>query len=313
MWILPLLTLVFSRLARAVHNYTIDDASLLITYDAPVLERNHTSFDSRLLWDGTITYVAPAPNVSPTISIPFDGTAIYIFVAYPGITQPAPSGFNASIDGAHTGNWAADESALLYHHLVYHTAGLPAAPHTLVMQINPGWELYFDYAIYTSNVDPPVESLSSNSGSTQSGPSSIVSTPPTLDASEPIVLTVDGRPSTVHIGSTLTQPPEISTTTAVSISMVAQTPSGGATSAPLTSLTLSSVVDGTSQGVDRTSGTAGTAAATSSQIASRHQDGRKPSRTPHDQRLPRWRAVRYPRDRGVPHSPPSPALAFAQA
>ncbi|KAJ7024979.1 hypothetical protein C8F04DRAFT_1239397 [Mycena alexandri] len=165
MWILTLFHLAL--LVSAGHNYTIDDASPLITYDAPVLERNHTSFDSHLLWDGTITYVAPASNFSPTISIPFNGTAIYIFVAYPGITQPAPSGFNASIDGAPTGNWAADESALLYHHLVYHTAGLPAAPHTLVMQINPRWELYFDYAIYTSDMDPPSSISTSSTGAAQ--------------------------------------------------------------------------------------------------------------------------------------------------
>ncbi|KAJ7441304.1 hypothetical protein B0H11DRAFT_2204838 [Mycena galericulata] len=150
MWILTLLQ--FAILTRAAQNYTIDDASPLITYDAPVLERNITAFDSRLLWDGTITYVAPSSDSSPTIRIPFNGTTIYIFVAYPGIAQPAPSGFNASIDGAPAGDWAATESALLYHHLVYHTSTLPAAPHILVMQIKPGWELYFDYAVYTSDI-----------------------------------------------------------------------------------------------------------------------------------------------------------------
>ncbi|KAJ7898050.1 hypothetical protein B0H13DRAFT_2521205 [Mycena leptocephala] len=158
MWILTLLHLVL--LTRAIHNYTIDDASPLITYNAPVLERNITAFDSHLLWDGTITYIAPAPVSSPTISIPFNGTAIYIFVAYPGLVEPAPSGFTVLIDGVPSGNWAAKESALLYHHLVYHDATLPDAPHTLVMQIQPGWELYFDYAIYTSNVDPPPASMS---------------------------------------------------------------------------------------------------------------------------------------------------------
>ncbi|KAJ7851264.1 hypothetical protein B0H14DRAFT_830115 [Mycena olivaceomarginata] len=164
MWILTLLHFVL--LTRAIQNYTIDDASPLITYDAPVLERNITAFNSHLLWDGTVTYIAPALASSPTISIPFNGTAIYIFVAYPGRPEPAPSGFIALIDGAPAGNWAADESAQLYHHLVYHTTALPAAPHTLVMQIKPGWELYFDYAIYTSDVDLPPATISMSSTGT---------------------------------------------------------------------------------------------------------------------------------------------------
>ncbi|KAJ7772366.1 hypothetical protein B0H16DRAFT_1685387 [Mycena metata] len=286
MWI-PLLALLLSRLTRAAQNYTIDDASPLITYDAPSLERNHTAFDSRLLWDGTITYVVPAPDFSPTISIPFSGTAIYIFVAYPGIAQPAPSGFNASIDGAPAGNWAAAESALLYRHLVWHTAALPDAPHTLLMQINPGWELYFDYAVYMSNIAPPVEPLPSSSGSTRPSSSSTLSTPPALNVSEPIVLTVDGKASTVDIGSTLTmtQPAEISTTTAVSIliSTLAQTSSGGVVSAPLTSLPLnatSSTVERTSQQVDGTSQSADTAAATSSQITTIIRMAGSPSALP---------------------------------
>ncbi|KAJ6495193.1 hypothetical protein C8R45DRAFT_986317 [Mycena sanguinolenta] len=149
------------------NNYTIDDASPLITYNASALQRNITAFNSHLLWDGTVTYVVPTPNFSSTISIPFDGTAIYIFVAYPGRIEPAPSGFTALIDGVPAGGWDAAESALLYHHLVYHTAALPSAPHTLVMEIQPGWELYFDYAIYTSNTDPP---LPSSTGSTTNKP-----------------------------------------------------------------------------------------------------------------------------------------------
>lgn len=74
MWILTLLHFVL--LTRAIHNYTIDDASPLITYNAPVLERNITAFDSHLLWDGTVTYIAPAPVSSPTISIPFNGASL---------------------------------------------------------------------------------------------------------------------------------------------------------------------------------------------------------------------------------------------
>ncbi|KAJ7856881.1 hypothetical protein B0H13DRAFT_2357208 [Mycena leptocephala] len=113
MWILALLALVLSRLTRAAHNETIDDTSPLITYHDATLQRNITAFDSRLLWDGTVTYIVPIPDSSPTITIPFNGTAIYIFVAYPGRFEPAPSGFTVLIDGVPSGNWAAKESALL--------------------------------------------------------------------------------------------------------------------------------------------------------------------------------------------------------
>jgi hypothetical protein len=74
-----ILTLLhFVLLTRAIQNYTIDDASPLITYDAPVLERNITAFNSHLLWDGTVTYIAPALASSPTISIPFNGASFFL-------------------------------------------------------------------------------------------------------------------------------------------------------------------------------------------------------------------------------------------
>ncbi|KAJ7874875.1 hypothetical protein B0H13DRAFT_2348445 [Mycena leptocephala] len=149
--ILALLALVLSCLARAVHNETIDDASPLITYNDATLQRKITAFDSSLLSDGTVTYIVPIPDSSPTITIPFNGTAIYIFVAYPGRIEPAPSGFTVLIDGVPSGNWAAKESALLYH-LVYHNGALPDASHTLVMQIMSGWEFYFTYAVYTNEL-----------------------------------------------------------------------------------------------------------------------------------------------------------------
>ncbi|KAJ7851265.1 hypothetical protein B0H14DRAFT_265737 [Mycena olivaceomarginata] len=261
MWILALLALVLSRLARAVHNETIDDASALITYKDATLQRNITAFDSRLLWDGTVTYIVPIPDSSPTITIPFTGTAIYIFVAYPGRVEPAPSGFTVLIDGVPSGNWAAKESALLYHHLVYHNSTLPDASHTLVMQIMLGWEFYFDYAVYTSNVDPPVESptsttnSASSSGSTPQSPSTTISTPT-------IVLTVAGDASTIDILSAVTQPAETSTSIAVSISGLTQTLSGPTSTVSASGLTLS----GTSPAVGGTSQAAGAAAATSSNI-----------------------------------------------
>ncbi|KAJ6549736.1 hypothetical protein B0H19DRAFT_1073657 [Mycena capillaripes] len=277
MWILALLALVLSRLARAVHNVTIDDASSLITYKDATLQHNITAFDSRLLWDGTVTYIVPIPDSSPTITIPFTGTAIYIFVAYPGLVEPAPSGFNVLIDGVPSGNWAAKESALLYHHLVYHNSALPDASHTLVMQIMSGWELYFDYAVYTSNVDPPVESptsatnAASSSGTIPQSSSMTISTPP-------IILTVAEDASTIDILSTVTQPAETSTSTAVSISRLTQTLSDGTStvSATASGLTLS----GTPPDVGATSQAAGAATATSSNITTIIRIAGNPSAIP---------------------------------
>ncbi|KAJ7664778.1 hypothetical protein B0H17DRAFT_1143624 [Mycena rosella] len=191
MSIFPLLNLVlYCLFVCATRNITIDDASPLVTYDAPVLQRNITAFDSRLLEDGTITFVAPTPNASPTISISFTGIAIYIFVAYPGYNESAPSGFTAFIDGAEAGGWAAAESALLYRHLVYHSAVLADAPHTLVMQIKPNWELYFDYALYTSTVSDPALSATSGGASAQQitgGTASSSATPITTGTKKPLL------------------------------------------------------------------------------------------------------------------------------
>ncbi|KAJ6453896.1 hypothetical protein C8R47DRAFT_242913 [Mycena vitilis] len=149
---------LFLGLAWAARNVTVDDASPLFVYEAAALERNHTEFTSKLLWDGTVTFIAPT-DTAATVSLNFTGTAIFIYVAYPGVNQSAPSGFTALIDGVNSGNWAAAESALLYHHLVYANTTLSNAPHEFVMQIQPQWELYFDEAIYTSQ-DPDTPSAS---------------------------------------------------------------------------------------------------------------------------------------------------------
>ncbi|KAJ7627786.1 hypothetical protein DFH06DRAFT_727288 [Mycena polygramma] len=169
---------LFFRLAGAAHNVTVDDASPLFVYQAAALERNHTEFTSKLLWDGTVTFIAPT-DTAATISLNFTGTAIFIYVAYPGVNQSAPSGFTALIDGVCSGNWAAAESALLYHHLVYSNTTLSNAPHEFVMQIKPQWELYFDEAIYTSE-DP--DSTSASTPTAASLPQKSASPLPTSNA-----------------------------------------------------------------------------------------------------------------------------------
>lgn len=100
----------------------------------------------------------------------------------------------------------------------------------------------------------------SSSGST------MVSTPSTLNPTDTIVLTVDGRTTTVDVANTVIQPAETSTATAVSISRVTQISLGEVTSAPPTSSATPSHLDTPSQVSDGTSGNVVPVAISSSQI-----------------------------------------------
>ncbi|KAJ7481387.1 hypothetical protein B0H11DRAFT_2023670 [Mycena galericulata] len=157
-----LLISVFSlQVVRSVQiNTIIDDAIPLVTYRAPVLDRNLTGFNSSLLNNGTVTFVPPTQNDSPTIAMNFTGTAVYIFVAYPsGHNESFTSGFIARIDDIPSGGWAVAQTAPLYNRLAYPNTTLANAPHSLVIQIGPEWELYFDYVVYTSGAgESPVPS-----------------------------------------------------------------------------------------------------------------------------------------------------------
>ncbi|KAJ6532641.1 hypothetical protein B0H19DRAFT_1241927 [Mycena capillaripes] len=118
-------------------------------------------FNVHQLNDGTVTFVHPYPNETPTISINFTGTAMYIFVAYPpGKTATVPIGFIALIDDSPAGEWTADQLAPLSNHLAFSTTTLSNGPHTLVLELCVQCSLYFDYAIITSDPDPIATSSS---------------------------------------------------------------------------------------------------------------------------------------------------------
>ncbi|KAJ7750754.1 hypothetical protein B0H14DRAFT_3896887 [Mycena olivaceomarginata] len=163
MWLLlPLpLLFVFRIVSSTQVNHTIDDASPLVTYRA-VIDRNLTGFDPSKLNDGTVTFIAATPHDSPTISMNFTGTAIYVFVAYPaGHNISFNSGFAARIDGVTYGGWEVPNTAPMTNHLAYRNTTMPNGPHNFLMQILPEWELYFDYAVYTSgDPDPSPSSIS---------------------------------------------------------------------------------------------------------------------------------------------------------
>ncbi|KAJ7120055.1 hypothetical protein C8R44DRAFT_787577 [Mycena epipterygia] len=186
MWTLLVLDLLlFCQIVCSVQvNTTIDDASPLVQYRAPPLDRNLTGFDPSRLNNQTITFIPATTNDSPTIAMNFtggvsSGTAIYIFVAYPaGHNESFTSGFVARIDDIPSGGWSVDQTAPLYNHLAYRNTTLSNQPHNLVIQIQPEWELYFDYAVYTSG-DPDPSSPSSSPTSfpaTSKNPSAASST-----------------------------------------------------------------------------------------------------------------------------------------
>jgi hypothetical protein len=157
----------------ALANYTVDDASSLVEYRAALWAHNPnlTAFDITKLNNGTVTFIHPDPNGTPTVAMNFSGgclfyfigdvshlivfpvcagTAIYIFVAYPsGKTNTVPLGFVAFIDDFPSGEWTADQIAPLSNFLAFSNTTLTNKPHTLQLRLHPGASLYFDYAIVT--------------------------------------------------------------------------------------------------------------------------------------------------------------------
>jgi len=160
----PLGLVFFWRLASAAEmNHTLDDINPLVVYDAPVMDRNLTGFFPSELKDGTVTHIAATAQQSATISMNFTGTAVYVFVAYPeGRNDSTPNAFLAQIDGVPSGGWARGNfSDFLTRFLAYQNTTLSNNRHEFVMEIQPGWEVYFDFVVYTSLV-PDSTSISSS-------------------------------------------------------------------------------------------------------------------------------------------------------
>ncbi|KAJ7302305.1 hypothetical protein DFH08DRAFT_75857 [Mycena albidolilacea] len=155
--LLLLSALLYGRLVRAAQrNSTVDDRNPLVKYHATMWSQTtQVGLDGSQLYNATVTFVHPYPNETPTISIDFTGTAVYIFVAYPsGKKSTVPIGFSAWIDDTPAGGWTADQIAPLSNHLAFSTTALSNGPHTLVLELCLQCSLYFDYAIITSDPDP---------------------------------------------------------------------------------------------------------------------------------------------------------------
>ncbi|KAJ6583501.1 hypothetical protein DFH09DRAFT_272974 [Mycena vulgaris] len=180
MWILPLLNAILSSwlVSAAQSNYTIDDASPLVEYDAAFWARDPRGLNTSELNNGSVTFVHPDPNGTPTIAMNFTGTAVYIFVAYPGKAVIAPLGFTALIDDVASGNWSVHQQSPLNNFMAFSNKTLANKPHELRLQLLPGASLYFDYAIVTSDADPNVPSTPSSTSPPSQDTSNTKKKPP---------------------------------------------------------------------------------------------------------------------------------------
>ncbi|KAJ7205246.1 hypothetical protein GGX14DRAFT_645149 [Mycena pura] len=164
------------QLASAAElNHTLDDINPLVVYDAPVLDRNITGFFPSEVKDGTVTHIVAPAQHAATISMNFTGTAVYVFVTYPsgfrGNESTTPNGFLAQIDGVPSGGWARGNSTdYIFGFLAYQNTTLSNNQHDFVMEIQPGWEVYFDFVKYTSFVPDSTSMSSSAAAPTTSNP-----------------------------------------------------------------------------------------------------------------------------------------------
>ncbi|KAF7372866.1 hypothetical protein MSAN_00492700 [Mycena sanguinolenta] len=123
-------------------NFTLDDTSVTITYAPPPLLRctpDVCASDPTVpLHNGTSTTVEGA------ILIPFNGSAVYVYLGITGICM-----FN--LDGMVVGKAIGGNNNNIS--LAYHTNGLPDVPHLLMIYSGqPTGIIQFDYAVFSHNV-----------------------------------------------------------------------------------------------------------------------------------------------------------------
>ncbi|KAJ6501346.1 hypothetical protein DFH09DRAFT_1202694 [Mycena vulgaris] len=178
--VLAALITVYTSLAKAQANRTVDDFSPLITYSpaSNVTHLNTTGFDVTKLYNGTIgvmnVFDGFTENVNMTMQ--FTGTAVWLFIAIPETTE-ATDGFVDSytiyLDG-HTVFFGFDSnlpSDAQYGTLAFSNDTMELGPHTVILSATA--VVYFDYLIFTSNdptpettipsVQPPSSSASATS------------------------------------------------------------------------------------------------------------------------------------------------------
>ncbi|KAJ6548417.1 hypothetical protein B0H19DRAFT_1265254 [Mycena capillaripes] len=178
--VLPAVLTVYTSLAKAQANRTVDDFSPLITYTpaSNVTHLNTTGFDVTKLYNGTIGVMNVFDGFTETVNMTmqFTGTAVWLFLAIPETTE-ATDGFADSytiyLDG-HTVFFGFDDnlpSDAQYGTLAFSNDTMDLGPHTVILSATA--VVYFDYLIFTSNdptpettipsVQPPSSSASATS------------------------------------------------------------------------------------------------------------------------------------------------------
>ncbi|KAJ7759595.1 hypothetical protein B0H16DRAFT_1533853 [Mycena metata] len=155
---LSLLSLaIFCQTVHAAEvKHFIDDFDSVAVYQGATLNRSLAGFAPSEIKDGTVTLVTASGSDPAAISMNFTGNAVYVYVAYPS-DRPAvvPSAFLIQIDGVASGGWTRGNfSDPLTGFLAYENTTLSNSTHNVVIEVRQGWELYFDYVVYTSTSAP---------------------------------------------------------------------------------------------------------------------------------------------------------------
>ena len=122
-----------------------------------------------------------------SVEVTFTGTAVYVYNVVPNTLPGADTQVNISfaIDGETVGTFFHpndSSSIILYNHLVYSHASLSNTPHTLVMSASGDQEslIFFDYLLFTTDVDNPSSSPTSSTAPTTSSLEPSTAHSPTL-------------------------------------------------------------------------------------------------------------------------------------
>ena len=148
----------------------------------PACNIGPSMMDLTLIYNKTwldATYWSPINPATPTVTVRFTGSAVYVFNILPNTVPRTHTSTNISfsIDGEDVGRFARSpdsSTTFLYNQLVYHNTILDHGPHTLVMTPADGTLILFDYLIYTTQTNDTTPASTSNNTSQSS--SSVVPT-----------------------------------------------------------------------------------------------------------------------------------------
>lgn len=132
-----------------------------------------SELDTSQIFDQSWHHGSYLLNNPISVQVTFPGTAVYVYNVVPNTIPGANTFMNISfaIDGETVGQFlhVPDSiSEIMYNHLVYANTTLSDSPHTLVMSASGSNEsfIFFDYLLYTTEVDGPAIPASPTSSTT---------------------------------------------------------------------------------------------------------------------------------------------------